>query len=124
MLLTSPSQSGLVPEPHVYLRAFFTHRARVTDAPVLFFTYEELCEARPKLPQPPTEEYMTWPVGAVKSFPHRLLHYRINRLNHMLQVRGACAPLKPPPLLTRGARVIGMLAAVWAHVDVQHDAVH
>jgi len=74
-----------VPEPHVYLRTFFTHRARVTDAPVLFFTYEELSEARPKLPPPPTEEYMPWPAGAVKSFPHRLLYYRVNRLNQMLK---------------------------------------
>ena len=63
---------------------------------------KELCEARPKLPAPPTEEYMPWPAGAVKSFPHRLLYYRVNRLNHMLKVRASHTPLLAQ--LTRGVR--------------------
>jgi len=114
-----PLYRSLVPEPHVYLRSFFTHRARVTDAPILFFTYEELCEARPKLGAPPTDAFMKWPPNAVKSFPHRLLYYRVNRLNVMLnecselygrtwaynlQVGGA--PLRPPAALTRAATAL------------------
>jgi hypothetical protein len=87
--VTFPSiYRGNVLAPHVYLRAFFTHRARVTDAPVLFFTYDELVEARPKLGAPPTTKYMEWPAHAIKSFSHRLLFYRVNRLNQMLEDMG------------------------------------
>lgn len=83
--VTFPSlYRGLIAPPHAFLRAFYTHRARVADAPVLFFTHEELVEARPKLGHPPTTEYMAWPAGAIKSFMHRLLFYRVNRLNQML----------------------------------------
>ena len=81
----APLYRSLVPEPQMFLRTFFTHRARVTDAPILFFSYEELCEARPKLGAPPTDAYMKWPHAAVKSFRHRLLFYRVNRLNVMLE---------------------------------------
>jgi hypothetical protein len=89
--VTFPSlYRGLVPAPHDYLRSFFQHRTAVTDAPVLFFSYEELAEARPKLGKLPTEDFMPWPAGAVKSFANRLLHYRVNRLNHMLL---ECGPL-------------------------------
>lgn len=76
---------GVQPDPQAFLRDFFAHRTRVADAAVLFFNYDELCEARPKLGQPPTDAFMRWPEGATKSFAHRLLHYRVNRLNMMLQ---------------------------------------
>lgn len=85
---------GLVQTPNAYLRAFFTHRARVVDAPLLFFSYEELCEARPKLGQPSTDEFLQWPPQATKSFLHRLLFYRVNRLNQMLI---ECSPLYEKP---------------------------
>lgn len=89
--VTFPSMyRELVPPPHAYLRAFFSHRARVSDATVLFFSYEELVEARPKLPAPPSDASMPWPPGATKSFAHRLLFYRVNRLNQML---AECAEL-------------------------------
>jgi len=85
-----PLYRGLVPPPHDFLRAFFAHRAGVTDADLLFAPYAELAESKPKVPAAPTEEYLAWPAGATKSFAHRLLHYRVNRLNVMLI---ECAPL-------------------------------
>ena len=86
-----PLYRGLLPDPQRYLQDFFQHRVRVTDAQVLFGAYEELLdEVKPKLPSAPTEEFLKFPPGAVKSFIHRLLHYRVNRLNLMLR---ECAPL-------------------------------
>lgn len=71
-------------EPRVWLAEFFSLRERVSDANILFDTFSSLQEARPKLNHPPTTEYLSWPDGAVKSFLHRLLFYRLNRLNLML----------------------------------------
>lgn len=72
-------------EPRVWLRNFYRNRSRLLDADILFSTYDELCSVRPKLPTENIKQtYMRWPANAVKSFMHRLLFYRINRLNQML----------------------------------------
>jgi len=85
-----PLYRSLMPTPEQFLRHFFAHRTGVSDATVLFYAYTELSEARPKIPPTPTEAFLKWPARAVKSFPHRLLHYRVNRLNVMLN---ECAAL-------------------------------
>jgi hypothetical protein len=80
-----PLYRSLVPDPQAYLREFYTHRTRVSDAAILFFSFSEIEEVRPKFGQPSTDRFMKWPDGATKSLMHRLLHYRINRLNLMLE---------------------------------------
>jgi hypothetical protein len=43
---------------------------------------------RPKLPALDFATHFRWPDQAVKSFLHRLVYYRINRLNELLQQCG------------------------------------
>jgi len=87
---TSALYSGFV-EPRLWLLAFYKYRLRVTDAHVLFLTFDELNEARPKLDFPAADTlWLPWPECATRSFLHRLLHYRVNRLQNMI-VQQSCA---------------------------------
>ena len=73
-------------DPQAWLLHFFQHRIRLVDASVLFLPFEELAAVRPKLDTDNLRStvFLPWPDEAIKSFTHRLLFYRVNRLNHML----------------------------------------
>lgn len=75
-------------DPRLFLQAHFKHRVRLPDASLLFSDYEVLNSQRPKLPALEYTPYLEWPEHAVKSFIHRLIFYRVNRLNELLQQCG------------------------------------
>ena len=76
-------------DARLYLLEYYRHRHRVTDAAALFLTFDELDSVRPKLDSTGFECVVPWPPTAVRSFLHRLLHYRVNRLQSMLATHGA-----------------------------------
>jgi hypothetical protein len=71
-----------------WLALFFKHRTDVLDRDILFDDVENLKIRHTKIPGPPHERYLAWRPDAVRSFTHRLLHYRVNRLNELLDACG------------------------------------
>jgi hypothetical protein len=71
-----------------WLARFYAHRTAVTDADVLFDDVDDLRNKHTKIPVPQHEQYLKWPDDAVKSFTHKLIFYRVNRLNELMAVCG------------------------------------
>jgi len=73
--------------PQTWLKSFYEHRHRVHDASLLFNDFEDLDMVKPKIDfdnLASGRKALEWTQGATKSFVHRLLYYRVNRLNTML----------------------------------------
>lgn len=75
-------------DPRVFLQHHFKHRVQLSDAQLLFADFEVLNAQRPKLPSLERSDFLAWPEEATKSFVHRLIYYRVNRLNELLQQCG------------------------------------
>jgi hypothetical protein len=86
--ISRPLYSFCRPDPRTYLQQHFKHRVQLHDAQLLFSDFEVLNSQRPKLPALEHTAYLQWPDASVKSFLHRLIYYRINRLNELLQQCG------------------------------------
>jgi hypothetical protein len=71
-----------------WLARFYANRTDVTDRDLLFDEVDNLKIRHTKIPAPPHERYLAWNQAAVKSFSHRLLYYRVNRLNELLDACG------------------------------------
>lgn len=69
-------------DPRTWLCTFFQHRHRLKDRDLLFQPAEALRSAT--VPAPPTTDFLAWPHGCSHTFIHKLLVYRINRLNTLL----------------------------------------
>lgn len=74
-------------DPRVFLYDFFQLRTRVTDSFILFGDFAEVngtsTAQRIKIPHIESK-YMTIAEDMTKSFIHKLVHYRVNRLNVMI----------------------------------------
>lgn len=78
--------SSLYPavDPRIFLYNHFKSRPRVADCAVLFGAFDIINSQRPKFSVIENVNYFKWPEAAVKSFIHRLVYYRLNRLNDLL----------------------------------------
>jgi hypothetical protein len=87
--MSRPLYSFAHQDPRLFLHHHFKHRLQLKDSQLLFADFHVLDSQRPKLPALEFSCFMAWPEAAVKSFIHRLLFYRVNRLNELLQQCGS-----------------------------------
>jgi hypothetical protein len=119
-----------------WLAHFFKHRSDVSDRDILFDDVEDLKNRHAKIPSPTHERFMAWRADAVKSFSHRLLYYRVNRLNEMLYACGQYygrdwlyamhvfvdAHIPMVALFESGQRVTSFVLKYTAHEETLPDA--
>jgi hypothetical protein len=119
-----------------WLALFYMHRTSVKDADLLFDDVDDLRNKHSKIPTPPLETYLKWHPDAVKSFTHKLLFYRVNRLNELLTACGMYygrdwtyamhvyidAHVPMVELFENGQRVSTFVLKYTAHEDALPDA--
>jgi len=123
-------------DARAWLARFYEHRTSVKDRDLLFDDVDDLRNKHVKVPSPPHERYLRWHPAAVKSFTHKLLYYRINRLNELLDACGLYygrdwthamhvfvdAHVPMVELFEQGQRVSTFVLKYTAHEDALPDA--